>query len=303
MTSKTSSLQDRPRTPGKFGAGTPLQERRPERAEGQEDGKYDRPDDGLQAAIVLVRPREEGNVGSVARAMANMGLRELILVEPAQSIAGVARGFGVGGWEILDAIQRVSILEEAIVPFRRVVGTTSARERGLRQARVLTPRQMATLLCADSRNTPAAASSSGDLSTVFVFGSENTGLSREELDLCHPIVSIPTAVDHPTLNLAQAVVILAYELFAARSEILAPSPAPATSEPPAPAAEVAGLMEQVGATLRDTGFDDREIHAGLMRDLRRLLKRSDASSHEVRVLRRIVNRARQRLVRGRDSMG
>lgn len=244
----------------------------------------------LEASIVLVRPREEGNVGSVARAMANTGLSELILVEPAPPIGGVARGFGVGGWEILDNVRRAASLEEAIGPFTRVIGTTSARERELRQTKILNPRQMVALLRAEALALDAPAPS-----TAIVFGPENNGLGREELDLCHPLVAIPTAPEHPTLNLAQAVIILAYELFTGGSEEADAGQAP--SEPPSTAAEVAGLMDQVDATLRDAGFDDRDIHAGLMRDLRRLLKRSDASSREVRVLRRIVNRTRQRLAR------
>src|SRR5262245_2524072 len=81
--------------------------------------------------VVLVRPREEGNVGSAARAMANMGLDRLILVEPAAPLGKIARAFAVGAGHVLDAAVRVPSLAAAVAPFARVVGTTSTRDRRL----------------------------------------------------------------------------------------------------------------------------------------------------------------------------
>src|SRR5215212_9799814 len=82
-------------------------------------------------AVVLVRPREEGNVGSAARAMANMGLERLILVEPAPVLGKIARAFAVGAGHVLDRVLRVGSTAEAVAPFGRVVGTTSTRDRQL----------------------------------------------------------------------------------------------------------------------------------------------------------------------------
>ncbi len=227
-------------------------------------------------AVVLVRPREEGNVGAVARAMANMGLGELLLVEPAPRLGGVARGFGVGGWHVLDAAHRVLSLRQAVAPFRRVVGTSAGRLRCLGRTRVLPPRELAPMI----RGAP----------TALVFGPEDRGLTREELDLCNLVVQIPCAPEHPTLNLAQAVVIVAYELFlAAGPGIRRPE------EPPATAAELEGLLAAAGELLERVGFDHPHIHRALLRDVRRLTGRSGASSHEVRVLWRIVNRILRRL--------
>lgn len=242
-------------------------------------------------AVILVRPREEGNIGSVARAMANMGLSELILVEPAPVLAGVARGFGVGGWDVLDGARRVSSLEEAVADRRRVVGTSAGRERGraLGSGTWMTARELAA-------EGPFPA-------TALVFGPEDTGLRRDELELCHRVVRIPCAPEHPTLNLAQAVLILAYELFLARvaepTDSLPSGPLPSglveEEELAATAEETAGVLGAAGDVFRLLGFDQDHVHGSLMRDAGRLLRRSGASSHETRVLWRILNRARSRL--------
>lgn len=234
--------------------------------------------------VVLVRPREEGNVGAVARAMANMGLSKLLLVEPAPRLGGVARGFGVGGWPVLEAARRAPTLAAAITPFRRVIGTSAARGRTLGRARVLSPRELAAELAADAPGTP----------TALVFGPEGSGLSRAELGLCGAVVRIPCAAATPTLNLAQAVLILAYELHVAR----AASAAPRRTTPPATAEEVAGVLGAAGELVERAGFDQPHIHRALVADLRRLVLRAGASSREVRVLRRVVNRLLQRLASG-----
>ena len=249
-------------------------------------------------AIVLVRPREEGNIGSVARAMANMGLERLILVEPAAQLGGVARGFGVGGWKILDTAVRLPTFTEAAASFGRLVATASRRQRPLRRHRILTPRQLPALLTADLPGTE----------TALVFGPEDSGLKREELEVCNPVVTIPCAPDQPTLNLAQAVLVLAYEIFVAspidqdridqlslerqRADVgqaLEPAATPEKDTLSTPA-EIRALGLQLDALLPALGFDQDPIRAGLLRDLLRLLRRADPSKQEVRILRRLCNR-------------
>ena len=154
-------------------------------------------DTPLPPAVVLVRPREEGNVGSAARALANMGLDRLILVEPAAEIGKVATAFAVGAKHVLDNALRVGSLPEALAPFRRVVGTTSSRDRRL-GIPVLEPRELPAWLGEGSPDTP----------TALVFGPEVGGLTNEELALAGAIVTIPCSPVQPTLNLAQAVLIV-----------------------------------------------------------------------------------------------
>ncbi len=235
-------------------------------------------------AIILVRPREEGNVGAVARAMANMGLGRLILVEPAPELAGVARGFGVGGWDVLDRVERAPSLVAAIADFGRVVATASLRQRPLRHHQVISPRRLPEILAEDPVGTE----------TALVFGSESTGLGRRELDLCSPVVAIPSAQQHPTLNLSQAVLILAYELFVAPSSLGShggPSSID-TGEPQtlATAGQVDVLRHQVDDVLLGIGFDHAPIRSGLLRDLLRLVIQASPSDRDLRILRRLCNR-------------
>ncbi|HKI05386.1 MAG TPA: RNA methyltransferase [Thermoanaerobaculia bacterium] len=228
-------------------------------------------------AVVLVHPREQGNVGSVARAMANMGLDRLILVEPAPEIGHVALAFGVGARPVLDGIVRVPDLRTALAPFRRVVGTTSTRDRSL-GIPVLSPRELPGWLLEEPPDTP----------TALVFGSEVGGLSNEDLALASAVVTIPCSPVHPTLNLSQAVLILAYELFVARGE----TPATVTGEePPATAAEIDGLLDHAAAVLQRIGFARDDSFQGVLRDLRRLAARAAPVSRDVRILRGICRRA------------
>jgi tRNA/rRNA methyltransferase len=230
-------------------------------------------------AIVLVRPREQGNVGSAARAMANMGLDRLILVEPAAEIGDVAKAFAVGARAVLDGLVRAPDLRTALAPFRRVVGTTSTRDRSL-GIPILTSRELPAWL-ADEGTAP-------DTPTALVFGPEVGGLTNEELALASAVVSIPCSPVQPTLNLAQAVLILAYELFVARGE----TPATVTAEePPATAAELDGLLDHAAAVLERIGFARDDSFPGVLRDLRRLAARAAPVSRDVRILRGICRRA------------
>lgn len=233
----------------------------------------------ISPTVILVRPQEEGNVGAVARAMANMGLRRLILVEPAPTLGGVARGFGVGGWEILDQAERVDSFQAAAAPFGRLVATASRRQRPLRRNRIVSPRRLPDVLAADPAGTQ----------TAIVFGPEDSGLRRRELDLCDPVVVVPCEPQHPTLNLAQAVLILAYELRLSSTD--SDDPLPEEQAPLASVAEIDALEEHLSKILRLISYDHQPIHAGLLRDLRRLVIRAEPNSREVGMLRRLCNRA------------
>lgn len=236
-------------------------------------------------AVVLVHPREAGNVGSAARAMANMGLDRLILVEPAAEIDKVATAFAVGAGHVLAAVERKPTLREALAPFRRIVGTTSARDRRW-EVPLLQARELPSWLAQDPPGTP----------TALVFGSEVGGLTNDDLSLASVLVAIPCSPVQPTLNLAQAVLIVAYELFVSRGQI----PPPATvghPEPPATTREVEGLMEHATDLLGRIGFDRDSSFPGVLRDLRRLIARAAPDSREVTILRGICRRAQRALER------
>ena len=233
--------------------------------------------------VILVRTQEEGNIGSTARAMANMGLTDLVLVSPKARIGQVARAFAVGAGDILERAEHVGSLAEAVAPFRRIVGTTSARAREIPVA-VIDPKDLPGRLAADPMGLP----------TALVFGPEASGLNNEELALCGLLVSIPCAPRQPTLNLAQAVLLVTWELWSA---------AGATGEPlesdvlPATGGEVQGLFDQLVPLFHRIGFARDDTFEAVLRDLHRMAARSRPTSREVSLLRGIARRTGHALAR------
>ena len=213
--------------------------------------------------------------------MANMGLDRLILVEPAAEFGDVAKAFAVGARPILENAVRVSSLRAALAPFRRVVGTTSTRDRTL-GIPILTPRELPAWLAEDGLSQDA-----GGTPTALVFGPEVGGLTNEDLALASAIVSIPCSPVQPTLNLGQAVLILSYELFLARGEATATVTA---EEPPATAAVIDGLLGHAAGVMERVGFARDDSFPGVLRDLRRLAARAAPGSRDVRILRGICRR-------------
>src|SRR5690606_17751475 len=141
-----------------------------------------------------------GNIGAAARAMKNMGLRQLTLVEPRDFPSGVAVGRAKAALDILDNAVVVPTLADAVADCTLVIGA-SARSRRIPWP-VLTPTQCAEQLIAECEQSNVA----------LVFGREDTGLSNEELQLCHFHVQIPADEEYSSLNLAAAVMVLCYEL-------------------------------------------------------------------------------------------
>ena len=219
--------------------------------------------------IVLVRPSRPANVAAACRAMKNMGLRGLRLVEPPPGLGDPeARSLAYGAWDVLDAAIPARTLREAVSASVAVVGTT-----GREMAGAWTPRRLAT-------EAPGLAGG-GTLSVVF--GPEASGLSGRELDLCHALVHVPTDPRHPSLNLAQAVLLVAYEL---RLEALGR----AGASPPVPSARAAaGEVEQALVELRqalvEIGYLDAANPDHILAELRRLVARAGPSSREVVLLR------------------
>lgn len=148
--------------------------------------------------VVLVRPLRMGNVGSAARAMKNMGLRHLVLVSPQEDRPDLARRMAPGAHDLLETAQVVETTAEAVAGCRWIVGTT-VRARKLRWP-ILEPAQLA----------KQVFETEGDI--ALLFGPEDSGLDNEDLLLCHALATIPTD-EAPSLNLAQAVLLLAHHIF------------------------------------------------------------------------------------------
>jgi len=128
----------------------------------------------------------------------------------------------------------------------------------------------------------------------LVFGPEVSGLDNDQLAQCGLLVSVPCAPVQPTLNLAQAVLIVTYELYMSR---LDKTDTESSISSPATAGELEGLMEQVVPLLNEVGFQRDDTFAGVVRDLRRLAARSGATSREITILRGICRRAHNVLAR------
>jgi len=234
-------------------------------------------------AIVLVRPREEGNVGAVARVMANMDLADLRLVEPATALGSTARAFAMHAHDILDGATRHPDLPAALADREVVVGTASLRDRGWSQP-VIAPRELPAWLEREAAGARVA----------LVFGSEVSGMTAAELARAAVLVRIPAAPAQPTLNLAQSVLVLAYELYVARGAPGALTNVPAER---AKVAQVERLFERLEALLAEVGFARDTTFRRVALDLRQLLGRAGLSEREAVILSGVLRRTRHALSR------
>lgn len=160
--------------------------------------------------FILDRPRDVVNVGAVVRLMGNFGLRHLRLVEPAafdpERILTIARR----GHSVLSAVQRYPDVQTALADCTFVLAATS-RQRAQRQP-LLTPRQAAPALLAVAESCLGLGESQPPLFAAVLFGPENFGLSNEAVNRCNAILTIPTVPEDASLNVAQAALLVAYEL-------------------------------------------------------------------------------------------
>jgi TrmH family RNA methyltransferase len=223
--------------------------------------------------VVLVRPSQSANVAATCRAMKNMGIRGLWLVgvEPGL-VAGDARNLAYGAWDVLDGARYAPGLRQAVAGAAFVVGTS-----GRWAADSLSPRTLA--------DQASARAAGGRL--ALVFGPEASGLGNDELAACHARVHIPADPAHPSLNLAQAVLILAYEL---RLALAVPAAAPAAPRATAGALEEA--LDELREGLLGIGYLSRENPDTILSELRRLLARAAPTAREVTLLRGLARQVR-----------
>ncbi len=167
--------------------------------------QVDVPDNLKGIRIILFEPREPGNIGSVARAMKGMGLSELYLVNPVPFREAKATWYMAhGATDVIENCQVVDVLDDALDEVQYLVGTTH-RKRGERLAPCVPVRKVAQQIASISQNQRVAV----------LFGREDFGLSSHQISLCQLTASVPMATKNPSLNLAQAVQIFAYEIFLA----------------------------------------------------------------------------------------
>lgn len=191
--------------------------------------------------FVLYQPQDVVNVGGVARAMSNFGLRRLRLVEPAAFDAGRVAGIAHQAGAIITGIEWYPDLPAAVADCGLVVATTG-RSRQIHHRRH-TPRSAVPLLLEAAR--PAAP-------VAVVFGREDNGLPNSALDSAHILLTIPTAPENHSLNLAQAALVVAYELWLA-AQALRPAPQPTENAPPALGPAREAMFAALEALLRGPG--------------------------------------------------
>ena len=236
--------------------------------------------DHLAARIryVLVRTSHPGNIGSAARAIRTMGFQRLELVAPAQFPDREANALAAGADDVLEGAGVHAEIVDGLAGCHLVLGL-SARRRGVNLPEI-SPREAAQQV--------VAAAERGE-QVALVFGNERSGLANEELAHCHAMVRIPSVDDFSSLNLSQAVQVMAYEMRVAMlEEAPEPAPPPAHEEMPADAAQMEhfyGHLEQM--------LDDVEFHKGrdpttIMLRLRKLFQRAQPDERELRVLHGIL---------------
>lgn len=213
--------------------------------------------------IVLLRPRNPENLGAVARVMKNFGLDDWVIASLGTYDFAAARRVAVHAEDLLDRPRVVATLDEAVADCLWVVGTSSRRVRGKRR---LSPAEVAR----------EAAARAPEGRTALVFGDERSGLTNLDLDRCHDLSAIPAAEAQPSLNLAQAVLVYAWE---ARQAALAEAAPPARAGGGATDAELVRIEEALRGALRGSGFlAGPERHA--VKDLHGTLRRARLSRRE-----------------------
>jgi len=241
-----------------------------------------------QIRIILVGTQHPGNIGAAARALKTMGLSRLVLVDPQDFPSDEAFRRAAGADDVLSAAVVLPTLAEAVADCRFVLGCTARTRRVALEEN--SPREAAA----------KAIERSAAGQVALVFGRERTGLTNEELQLCHAAVHIPANPDYSSLNLAAAVQVLTYELRVALLQDQEPI-APADTEAgfggaPAPHAQLEGMFTQLAQTLDEIDFHKGRAPESAMRKLRRLFMRAQLSEQEVRLLRGIMADA-QRMAR------
>jgi len=232
--------------------------------------------------VVLVHTSHPGNIGATARAMKNMGLSDLALVNPKTFPSADATSRASGADDILASASTYDSLQAALEPCALVIGS-SARIRHLGWSEV-TPKKGCGLLLTAAKTSKVA----------MVFGRENSGLTNEELELCHHLLHIPTNPDFSSLNVASAVQVICYELYSTligEHVITAPEP----EDRPATSQEFEGFFEHLLNTLEKTDFLELYKTKRLQQRIRRIFYRSELNRTEVNILRGILTAFNKKL--------
>jgi TrmH family RNA methyltransferase len=240
--------------------------------------------------FVLVEPRESGNIGSSARAMKNMGFKNLCLVKPPAVITDEARWLACNALDILESAKTYDNMKDAIRDKSIVVGTT--RRKGRRRGVIIPVEQGVKAIFDIARNNKVA----------ILFGREDRGLFNEEVEECGFLITIPTSKEQPSLNLAQAVLIVAYELSKAEyksqesrvggQELKEEKRILVNHE------ELMSLYKRVAETLRLLEYipkGDRNLEKKIMQNLKHFIGRAGLTEWELKMLHGICSQIEKKI--------
>ena len=250
------------------------------------------PPAGETPIVVLVRPQMARNIGTTARAMANGGLFHLRIVAPRDGWPQAdAYPSASGSDAILDAAQVFDTVADAVADCHRVFATCP------RPRHVVVPVRTARAAAEDLREI-----ASRNLRSAVLFGPERAGLENEDMACADTLVRYPLNPEHMSLNLAQAVMILAYEWWTA-AETTPPRVLMTNETRVATKGELEVFLNRLVAELDATGFlDNREKRPGMVRNLRHWFERGEVTEQELRTLHGVVTElSRGRMRRGRPD--
>lgn len=227
-------------------------------------------------SIVLVEPQGPLNVGSVCRAMMNLGFSRLRLVNPCSTYRSLdARRMALAAESILNNAEVFPTLKTALADCHLAFGTT--RRFGKYREDCISPEETAARAMSQPSGTRIA----------MVFGREDRGLHTSELDLCQTFVTIPTDAAYPSMNLSHAVALVLYEI---RKHALRAQTAPADETTAATAAQVEHMFQHMRRTLVEVDYLDHQNPDHILRAFRRLFGRTGLSDREVRILQGLWSR-------------
>jgi tRNA (cytidine32/uridine32-2'-O)-methyltransferase len=241
--------------------------------------------------FVLVRTSHPGNIGGAARAIRTMGMHRLALVAPHAFPHAEASALAAGADDVLANAAIATSLADAVADCALVLGTT-ARRRDVPMEEI-DPREAA-------KRALLAASRSEEV--ALVFGNERIGLENEDIKRCHAAVTIPSDPAFSSLNLAQAVQVLAYEIRMA--ELAGAMPLPEQkSDPPASSAELDAFFEHLAETLDAIDFHKGRSPRTILLRLRRLYLRASLDRRELRILHGILSDTERAVIASAGKRG
>ncbi|EHD7130563.1 tRNA (cytosine(32)/uridine(32)-2'-O)-methyltransferase TrmJ [Vibrio cholerae] len=235
--------------------------------------------------VVLVGTTHSGNIGSAARAMKVMGLSQMVLVDPQCQVDAQAIALAAGASEIALNAQIYPTLEAAVADCGLVVGT-SARSRTLEWP-MLEPRECGEKLISEANQH----------SVAMVFGRERTGLTNEELQLCHYHVCVPANPEYSSLNLAMAVQLLSYEVRMAYLAMQQSSQSSTLQEEYPRHQELERFYAHLEQVIMQTEFISAQQPGQVMNKLRRMFTRARPEAQEINILRGILTSVQKSISR------